>query len=270
MGSEMCIRDSFNNGGGGFGDVIDYSGSFEGVEARLGGSQTFDGGFATGDSFQGIENLIGSSFNDILVGNVRANVLTGNDGADFLNGDRGNDTLLGGDGDDTIVGGFGQDTIDGGDGIDQVRYANANSRAVVDLSTGTGTAGHSFGDTLTNVENLFGSAFNDVFTGDAGDNELNGWGGVDRLDGGAGDDVLIGGAGNDRFIFSDNWDNDTITDFEDGGDLIDLRNITGVTSLADLMIANNANGDAVITFGDDTITLEGIDASLLDTGDFLF
>ena len=58
----------FNNGGGGFGDVIDYSGSFEGVEARLGGSQVFDGGFATGDSFQGIEDLIGSDFNDILVG----------------------------------------------------------------------------------------------------------------------------------------------------------------------------------------------------------
>ena len=201
---------------------------------------------------------------------MRINELTGNDGNDFLNGDRGNDTLLGGDGNDTLIGGFGQDTLDGGDGIDQVRYANANSRAVVDLSTGSGTAGHSFGDTITNVENLFGSQFNDVFTGDAGANELNGWGGVDRLNGGEGDDVLIGGAGNDRFIFSDNWDNDTITDFEDGGDLIDLRNITGVTGLGDLMIANNANGDAVITFGDDTITLEGIDASLLDAGDFLF
>ena len=85
--------------------------------------------------------------------------------------------------------------------------------------------------------------------------------------------MLIGGAGNDRFIFSDNWDNDTITDFEDGGDLIDLRNITGVTSLADLMIANNANGDAVITvYGDlesNSITLKGV-TSVIGADNFIF
>ena len=260
----------FNNGGGGFGDVIDYSGSFEGVQARLGGSQVFDGGFATGDSFQGIEDLIGSDFNDTLVGNVRANVLTGNDGDDFINGDRGNDTLLGGAGNDTIVGGFGQDTIDGGDGIDTLRYANANSRAVVDLSTGAGTAGHSFGDSITNVENLFGSAFNDVFIGDASDNVLNGWGGVDRLSGGEGNDTLIGGAGNDRFIFTDDWGQDTITDFEDGADLMDFRTVTGVDDISDLAISMNANGDAVITFGTDTITLTGIDPANITAADFLF
>ena len=260
----------FNNGGAGFGDVIDYSGSYEGVQARLGGSQIFDGGFATGDSFRGIEDLIGSAFNDTLVGNVRANVLTGNDGDDFINGDRGNDTLLGGAGNDTIVGGLGQDTIDGGDGVDELRYANANSRAVVDLSTGQGTAGHSFGDSIINVENLFGSQFNDVFIGDAGDNVLNGWNGVDRLTGGEGNDTLIGGAGNDRFIFTDNWDNDTISDFEDGNDLMDFRTVTGVDDISDLAISTDANGDAVITFGTDTITLTGIDAADLDAADFLF
>ena len=259
-----------HNGGGGFADTIDYSGSTSGVQARLGGSQVFDGGFATGDSFSGIEDLIGSDFNDILVGNIRANSLVGNAGNDFLNGDRGTDVLLGGDGNDTLIGGFGRDTIDGGDGIDQARYANANSRAVVDLEAGTGSAGHSFGDTLINIENLFGSRFNDVFTGDAGANELNGWIGADRLNGGEGNDVLIGGAGNDRFIFSDNWDDDIITDFEDGGDLLDFREVTGVSAITDLTIVNNANGDAVVSLGGDSITLIGIDAADLTAADFLF
>ena len=260
----------FFNGGSGFGDVIDYSGSTAAVEARLGGSKTFDGGFATGDSFQGIEDLIGSDFDDILVGNVRLNELTGGAGDDYMNGDRGNDIILGGDGNDTLIGGFGQDTLDGGDGIDTARYANANSRAVVNLETGTGTAGHSFGDTLVSIENLFGSNFNDVFVGDANDNVLNGWNGVDRLTGGEGNDTLIGGAGNDRFIFTDNWGDDTITDFEDGGDLLDFRTVTGVDALNDLTIFNDANGDAVVSFGNDSITLLGIDAADITAADFLF
>ena len=260
----------FHNGGGGFGDTIDYSGSTAGVQARLGGSQIFDGGYATGDSFQGIENLIGSDFNDTLVGNVRANVLTGNDGNDFINADRGNDTLLGGAGNDTLIGGFGQDTLNGGDGIDTVRYANANSRAVVDLSTGAGTAGHSFGDMLISIENLFGSNFNDVFIGDAGDNTLNGWNGVDRLTGGEGNDTLIGGAGNDRFIFTDNWDNDTVTDFEDGADLLDFRLVSGVGGIVDLTIVDDGSGNAVISFGSDSVTLTGIDVADITAADFLF
>ena len=257
------------NGGSGQ-DTVDYSGSDARVEARLGGSQVFDGGFATGDSFQGLENIIGSNFSDTLVGNLRANELTGNGGNDFLNGDRGNDTLLGGDGNDTLIGGFGRDIIDGGDGIDTARYANANSRAVVDLSMGTGSAGHSFGDVISNVENLFGSNFNDVFTGDAGDNVLNGWNGVDRLTGGEGNDTLIGGAGNDRFIFTDNWDNDTITDFEDGGDLMDFRTVTGVDDINDLTIFNDVNGNAVVSFNGDSITLIGIDEADITAADFLF
>ena len=258
------------NGGSGFGDVIDYSASSAGVQARLGGSQIFSGGDAEGDDFQGIEDLTGSSFNDTLVGNIRANVLTGNAGNDFLNGDKGSDTLLGGDGNDTLIGGFGQDTLDGGDGIDTARYANANSRAVVNLDTGTGTAGHSFGDTLINIENLFGSNFNDVFTGDSGANILNGWNGVDRLTGLGGDDTLIGGAGNDRFIFTDGWDNDTVTDFEDGSDLLDFRSVTGVSGIADLTIADDGSGNAVISFGGDSVTLTGIDIADITAADFLF
>ena len=54
--------------------------------------------------------------------------------------------------------------------------------------SGTSTGGRAQGDTLTEIENLTGSAFSDTLTGDAGNNVLKGL---------AGNDTLIGGAGND-------------------------------------------------------------------------
>ena len=54
-------------------------------------------------------------------------------------------------------------------------------------------------DTLRNLENLWGSAFNDRLTGSTGANELQGGNGNDTLNGGAGNDTLTGGAGLDSF-----------------------------------------------------------------------
>ena len=59
----------------------------------------------------------------------------------------------------------------------------------------TGGAGT---DTLINIENLTGSAFNDTLTGDADANVISGLAGNDTLNGGAGDDTLDGGAGRTR------------------------------------------------------------------------
>ena len=60
------------------------------------------------DTLVSIENIIGSSKNDIINGNDAANKLEGRDG---------NDTLLGGDGDDKLIGGEGNDLIQGGKGV---------------------------------------------------------------------------------------------------------------------------------------------------------
>jgi|GEM_PF-375242 len=65
-----------------------------------------------------IENALGGSGSDILIGNAADNVLTGNAGNDFLYGEGGNDTLLGGEGDDEIDGGGGSDTIIASAGAD--------------------------------------------------------------------------------------------------------------------------------------------------------
>jgi Ca2+-binding RTX toxin-like protein len=58
-------------------------------------------------------------------------------------------------------------------------------------------------DTLTGIENVTGSRFNDDITGDGSANRLDGGAGDDTLDGGAGADVLVGGAGNDTYVVDD-------------------------------------------------------------------
>ena len=71
---------------------------------------------------------------------------------------------------------------------------------------------------------------NDI-SGDAGDDVLTGGAQADTIDGGddndiligqAGEDILTGGAGADTFVFTEATDADTITDFTQGEDLIDL------------------------------------------------
>jgi serralysin len=120
-----------------------------------------------------IENAIGGGGNDSLTGNGLNNRLTGNAG------------------DDILWGGAGDDVLSGGAGSDTASYVGASSAVSVSLglitAQNTGGAGT---DTLTSIENLVGSSFNDTLTGTAGANSL---------DGRAGDDILVGGAGDDIY-----------------------------------------------------------------------
>jgi Ca2+-binding RTX toxin-like protein len=58
-----------------------------------------------------IENVLGGSGNDLIIGNPFANKLVGN---------AGNDTIFGGDGNDTLIGGPGTDQLDGQGGTDVI------------------------------------------------------------------------------------------------------------------------------------------------------
>jgi Ca2+-binding RTX toxin-like protein len=135
----------------------------------------------------------------VLVGTAGADTLVGGSGADSIRGLGGNDVLRGGDGDDVLEGGAGADILDGGPGFDIASYANAPAAVIVSLATGLGTAGEAAGDTLSSIEGLIGSRFNDRLTGDARDNLLQGGAGNDTLDGGAGADRMEGGPGNDTY-----------------------------------------------------------------------
>lgn len=173
------------------------------VDLNLTGAQNTGGGGT--DKLTGIENVYGSSFNDTLTGNADHNMLVGDAGNDIISGgkgddtlwgDAGNDTLDGGDGDDYMVGGAGDDVIKGGAGVDWSSYENATAGVTVDLNKTTAqNTGGAGTDTITGVELLYGSKFDDVLTGDAKDNYLWGSDGNDKLYGGAGDDHLSGGNG---------------------------------------------------------------------------
>ena len=94
-----------------------YSTFAAGQLADLGGGP--NGGYARGNIFNAlqyngdarslIENAIGGSGNDTILGNQVKNILTGNGGKDTLNGAVGNDVLVGGAGSDVLIGGRGSD-----------------------------------------------------------------------------------------------------------------------------------------------------------------
>ena len=159
------------------------------------------------------------------VGVDYARTLTGTESSEYyhtrLTGGIGNDTLDGNGGWDWLEGGPGADRISGGTGIDRVSYQYSNTGVEVRLYDGAATGGDAEGDTfpgrqtvdgarVPDIEDLFGSAHDDVLAGAAGPNWLSGYygddvldgrEGNDLLDGGAGADALIGGAGNDAAVY---------------------------------------------------------------------
>jgi Ca2+-binding RTX toxin-like protein len=158
------------------------------------------------------------------------------DGNDTLYGGAGNDSLFGGNGNDFLDGGAGNDVIDGGAGFNIVTYASAASAVTVDLFLqGSAQDTHGAGvDTLSNVENLIGSPFNDILVGDDSNNVIYGGAGDDVILGGGGSDDLFGQGGNDTFVYAAASESafatpDVIRDFA-SGDRIDLSSIDADTT----------------------------------------
>lgn len=125
-----------------------------------------------------VKDDVGSDFGDSLVGDANAN------------------DLIGRGGDDVLAGSLGNDRMDGGAGNDSVDYRLSNAAVTVTLG-GSVSGGHAQGDTLVSIENVWGSAYADTLTGDAGSNRLEGNAGNDTLNGAGGADILVGGDGND-------------------------------------------------------------------------
>ena len=111
----------------------------------------------------------------------------------------------------------------------------------------------------------------DIVFSEEGDDLLVGGEGVDTLEGGAGDDWLGGGEGADTFVFNSGDGSDTITDFEDGTDTIDLSAISSITGFSDLTITQEGD-DTKIDLGEDVgeVILQDFTATDLDATDFDF
>ena len=154
------------------------------------------------DTFANIENLVGSNVNDKFWGTDGVNEFYGRNGNDLLDGRGGNDKLYGEAGDDTLVGGAGEDTLDGGTGVDTADYSASSAGVNVSLTSGKGLGGDAQGDKLTGVENLVGSKFADVLTGDATANTIKAGDGNDVVVGSGGGDTIDGGADTDVVDYS--------------------------------------------------------------------
>ena len=239
-----------------------YQGSSAGVTVNL-VEGTGKGGFAEGDTIADVENVRGSGHADQLVGNDSANRLDGGPGDDQLSGGANADVLNGGTGTDRLEGGAGADTLNGGGGVDWVLYLGSNTGITVNLEVGTGTGGHAEGDTIADVENVWGSAYDDELVGDSGANRLEGAEGDDTLRGGTGNDVLEGGLGVDMLEGGAGADR---LNGDDGIDWASYRGSdSGVTvNLLDGTVAGgHATGDVIISIEN----LEGSDYDDTLTGD---
>jgi Ca2+-binding RTX toxin-like protein len=133
--------------------------------------------------------------------------------------------------------------------------------------------GHAGPDTLIGGrggDTLLGGAGNDRLAGGNNADYLNGQAGNDILAGGAGRDVLVGGRGADRFTMEKRQGRDVIEDFSlAAGDRIDLRAFS-LDSFEQLQAhIRQTPAGALIVFGKAAFLLEGVDASQLDSGDFL-
>ena len=237
--------------GGAGTDLADYSDASAGVTVHLDGS-TGNTGDAAGDTYTGIEGIIGTSYNDSLYGTSGDDVIYGGAGDDYISGgangtdtygNPGYDMLYGGDGNDIIVGGAGHDVIDGGAGIDTVSYRDATAGITIDgfnPNNAQGDPTHDeTGDEISNVEIILGSDYDDhifynnpnggqIF-GYAGNDTLIGYAGDDYIDGGTGADTMQGGnigntLGNDTYVV-DNPGDVVIEDPNEGNDTI-LSSIT--------------------------------------------
>jgi Ca2+-binding RTX toxin-like protein len=115
------------NGGGGF-DFVRYdvyhTGS-RGVTVSLAAPAGNTGTNALGDTYTGIEGVIGTRFSDRLVGDEAGNNLQGQAGHDNLRGNGGSDTIIGGSGNDRINGGYGNDFLYGDSGRDLFVFDSA-------------------------------------------------------------------------------------------------------------------------------------------------
>lgn len=175
-------------------DTVGFGAATAGVEVDLGAGTATGEGSDTLD----VEGVVGSPFADSL---------TGSDGSDFLHGGGGTgDVIRGMSGDDTL-GAQRDSVLDGGAGSDTATYSRTYFTADTITNVDLRTDSDSLGNTLTDVENVYGTGHitmtihgddgPNVLTGSGGDDEIYGYDGDDHLDGAYGDDFLDGGPGHD-------------------------------------------------------------------------
>jgi len=224
--------------GGGPGlDAVSYVNKADGVTvANDDVANDGAGGAREGDDVRpDVEQALGTSARDVLIGSQTENLLVGGGGNDFLAGGLGDDTLLGNDGDDFFDAGATPDGADhyfDGTGIDTVSYSLREQPVDVDLSVPGGDGSRREDD------NVFGEV--EVIVGGRADDDLRSASAGQVLGGGPGGDLLVGRDGDDELSGGD------------GGDVL---------------VANDGDDDLSGGTGDDTLErASGDDAMFGDSG----
>ena len=198
-----------------------------------------------------IENAVGGSGSDSIIGNSLDNNLQGGAGTDTISAGDGNDHVDGGSGADSITGGSGDDTLFGGTGADFI----------------SGDAGN---------DSLVGDQGYDTLTGGDGNNSL--YSGLDgaSMSGGNGDDYLEadhgpnygdGGAGDDTIVAYNN-STGSITGGDGNDSLYAYTDVGGISlggGAGDDYLDAPSGVDHVALFGDagnDTLAADGYDDSM--------
>ena len=239
-------------------NTLDFSGMDQGVKVSLRNpyKQTLNNDLKIKlGRDDAIDHVIGTQFNDRILGNNLPNNIDAGDGNDEILGFGGADVIDGGKGDDILQGDRGDDDLTGGNGNDTYRFRNngLGSDTIRDLAhentlnfEGIGGGGirislgnpymQKVNDNLSlklgradAIDHVFGTDAGDTIIGNDLDNKLYGGkgndnilgrGGNDRLDGGKGADELFGGSGADR-IYGGSGDDELFggsgDDYLDGG-----------------------------------------------------
>ncbi|MEG4520595.1 MULTISPECIES: calcium-binding protein [unclassified Microcoleus] len=132
----------------------------------------------------------------------------------------------------------------------------------------TGTSGSDTINGLAGDDVLTGLRGNDIINGGDGSDNLSGGKGFDTLNGGLGNDILVGGAGNDVFVLAAGLGVDTISDFANSQDTIQL--INGLT-FGQLSISPGTNGTLIRvgSSGEVLASLTGVAPNLIGSENFI-
>ncbi|QQA44034.1 right-handed parallel beta-helix repeat-containing protein [Pelagovum pacificum] len=211
------------------------------------------------------------------------NTVTGTPGADSI--DENFSPVGTTDNDDVVIASGGNDTINGQGGSDTVDYSGNTSGVFVNLENGTAFGGAETGfDSLVSIENVIGSAGDDVISGNADSNTMflsgSSLGGGDQLSGdGSG---AVGGIDTvDGSLLSQDLDIDlaagTATGSGVNSTISGFENATGgsgndtLTGSADGNTLSGGDGDDRLVGGDGADSLiggEGTDTAVFEGGTF--
>jgi Ca2+-binding RTX toxin-like protein len=185
-----------DNGGGGI-NTYDLSRTTTGatVNLLLGTATSAQTG---SDTLVSIQNVIGSSGNDVITGNDSGNTLTGGAGNDTLTGGAGNDTFI-------ATAGDGNDIYNSGGGFNTYDLSQTSAAATVDLLRAVANSAQTGVDKLFGIQNVIGSSGNDNITGNGTNSILAGGAGNDVLSdgvtpGNVGSATMTGGTGNEFYF----------------------------------------------------------------------